>query len=224
MKTEENLNKLLYKLMILSLKVIPMLIAAIYLLNTMLSFVGIDLPILSLIGGLSILPIIFLYIASYALKFCEYHRMFLHYVVVTDILSYIDYYTNGEYFSNRTLFLIHVFVAGVFLFFILYLKINHKKKMKIVKSLVIKYLKDAIDKLESDTCELSEDQAIEIMSVLGHHTLSKDEACTHLNISRSKFDELVRYGYLPKGRKVRGFKELVFYKDELDIAAAKLKK
>jgi predicted DNA-binding transcriptional regulator AlpA len=36
-----------------------------------------------------------------------------------------------------------------------------------------------------------------------------------LGISRSKFDALIKEGKLPKGRKRRGFKELIWYKDEL---------
>ena len=38
----------------------------------------------------------------------------------------------------------------------------------------------------------------------------------YLDIGRSQFDQLVRDGMLPKGRKRMGFKELVWYKDELD--------
>ena len=36
-------------------------------------------------------------------------------------------------------------------------------------------------------------------------------------MSRSKFDDLVKHEILPKGKKVRGFKELVWYKDELKV-------
>lgn len=87
--------------------------------------------------------------------------------------------------------------------------------MSIIKKTISKLLRKIADKIDSDTCELTEEQAIEIMSVIGHEVLSKDEACSYLNISRSKFDGLIREGKLPKGKKRRGFKELVFYKDEL---------
>lgn len=87
--------------------------------------------------------------------------------------------------------------------------------MNIIKKTISKLLRKIADKIDSDTCELTEEQAMEIMSVIGHEVLSKDEACSYLNISRSKFDGLIREGKLPKGKKRRGFKELVFYKDEL---------
>ena len=85
-----------------------------------------------------------------------------------------------------------------------------------LKRAVTKLLRETADKIDSGNCELNEEQAMDIMSVLSHEVLSKDEACSYLNLSRSRFDDLVREGKIPKGRKRRGFKELIFYKDELD--------
>lgn len=84
-----------------------------------------------------------------------------------------------------------------------------------LKKAVVKLLKETADKIDSGNCELNEEQAMDIMSVLGHEVLSKDEACSCLNLSRSRFDDLIREGVIPKGRKRRGFKELIWYKDEL---------
>ena len=84
-----------------------------------------------------------------------------------------------------------------------------------LKKQIVKALKETADKIEAGNCELSESEAMDIMSVLSHHVMSKEDACIYMNMSRSKFDDLVREGKLPKGRKRRGFKELVWYKDEL---------
>ena len=84
-----------------------------------------------------------------------------------------------------------------------------------LKRVVTKLLRETADKIDSGNCELNEEQVMDIMSVLGHEVLSKDEACSYLNLSRSRFDDLVREGKIPRGRKRRGFKELCFYKDEL---------
>jgi predicted DNA-binding transcriptional regulator AlpA len=86
-----------------------------------------------------------------------------------------------------------------------------------LKRQILKALKETADKIEAGNCELSESEAMDIMSVLSHQVMSKEDACIYMNMSRSKFDDLVREGKLPKGRKRRGFKELVFYKDELDM-------
>lgn len=86
----------------------------------------------------------------------------------------------------------------------------------LIKKYIVKSLRRIADKIDSDNCELSSEQAMHIMSVISHEIMSKDEACSYLNLSRSRFDDLVRSGKLPKGRKRKGFKEIVFYKDEID--------
>lgn len=86
---------------------------------------------------------------------------------------------------------------------------------KLIKSIISKLLRGLADRVDSDTCELNEQQAMEIMSVIGHEVLSKDEACGYLNLSRSRFDSLVLEGKIPRGKKRKGFKELFWYKDEL---------
>lgn len=78
-----------------------------------------------------------------------------------------------------------------------------------------KLMRDTADKIDAGNCEMTSEEAMDLMSVLSHESLSKDQACSYLNLSRSRFDELVRLKELPKGRKIRGFKELKWYKDEL---------
>ena len=85
-----------------------------------------------------------------------------------------------------------------------------------LKRLLVSQLREVADKIDAGTCELSESEAMDIMSVLSHKAMSKEDACIHMNLSRSRFDDLVRGGRLPRGRKRRGFKELVWYQDELD--------
>lgn len=117
----------LYKCEILTLKVLPMLIALVHLLNTVLSYFGIDLAILSHIGSVSLLSLIFLYLSSYVFEFCEYHRMFLHYTVITNIINIYDYYI-GIPISMRSLFCLHAIITGIFLFLILYFYVKCHKR------------------------------------------------------------------------------------------------
>lgn len=74
------------------IKVIPMLLSGICLLNTVCSYYGIDLVVLSYIGSTSLLSIIMLYLMSYVFRFCIYHRMFIHYVTVNTVLNAYDYH------------------------------------------------------------------------------------------------------------------------------------
>ena len=87
--------------------------------------------------------------------------------------------------------------------------------MDVIRKTVSKMLRQIADKIDGGNCEIDEEQALHIMSTIAHEPMSKDVACSYLNISRSKFDSLVSEGKLPKGRKRRGFKELVWFKDEL---------
>lgn len=114
----------IYKIEVKLLKIIPMVIAAIYLLNTILSYFYIELPLLSLIGGMSLLPLLFIYVSSFAFHFCVYHRMFIYYIAVNDIICYIDYCVDSLPITNRSYLLLHLMIAGVFLFIILYLKLK----------------------------------------------------------------------------------------------------
>ena len=85
-------SKNLYRLLIVMLKYIPMIISLFYLINTITAFIDIDIPILSTISGMSLLTWIFMYIATIVFNFCSYHRMFLYYILIVDIINIIDYY------------------------------------------------------------------------------------------------------------------------------------
>ena len=122
-------NKTLYRIEVYMLKIIPMILSGVMLLNTILSFFYIETPILSYIGGVSLLPLIFLYISSYAFKFCLYHRLFLHYISLNWILNIIDYYI-GIPVSNKTLFLGYIIITGTFLYAIVYFKIKNNSREK----------------------------------------------------------------------------------------------
>ena len=125
----ENLrSKLLYKIELRLLKIIPMILAFTALLNSILSYFNIDLYILSYIGGISIFTMIFLYLSSYVFKFCEYHRMFLHYVVVTWVINTIDYYI-GIPINDLEYLCLQMIIAGISLFIILLLYYKTNKKI-----------------------------------------------------------------------------------------------
>lgn len=121
-------SKNLYKIELYLLKVIPMLMAAIYLINTVLSYYDIILLVLSYIGGLSLIPLVFMYISSYVFRFCSYHRMFLHYIVINDLINLVDYYYTLP-ISDWQLLVLHIGIAGISLFIILYLYVKSHRKI-----------------------------------------------------------------------------------------------
>lgn len=117
---EVSLNsKTRYKFFLGFLKVIPMVMAGLFLLNTVLSYFDIDYSIFSYLAGIGFIPWLFILLASYTLRFCEYHRMFLWYILVNNIVCLID----DNYrlpVSDRGYLVLHFIVAGIFLFLVLY--------------------------------------------------------------------------------------------------------
>lgn len=83
------------------------------------------------------------------------------------------------------------------------------------KKLISKLLRETADKIDSGNCELTQDEASHIFNSLAHEPLSKEQACDYLNVSRATFDNWIRNGFIPKGKKRKGFNELYWYKDEI---------
>lgn len=120
-------SRVLYKIQLYLLKVIPMVMAFICIVNSTLSYFDIDIPVLSYIASNSILTLLFFYTSSYVFKFCSYHRMFLHYITVTWLLNVIDLYV-GIPIGDLPYLLLQLIVAGISLFIILYLYAKNNKR------------------------------------------------------------------------------------------------
>lgn len=86
----------------------------------------------------------------------------------------------------------------------------------IIKETIANYLIDAANKIRNGQCEIGYEQQQELLKAIAKQPLSKPQAFKFLGISRSKFDYMLRTGQLPQGQKRVGFKELVWYKDELE--------
>ena len=112
-------NKRLYKIELYLIKIIPMIIALIYLSNTILSYFNIDIPLLSYLGGVSVLELLFLYISSIVFRFCIYHRLFIHYIIINWLINIYDYYI-GIALNDKNMFLVYMIIAGVFIFILLF--------------------------------------------------------------------------------------------------------
>ena len=89
--------------------------------------------------------------------------------------------------------------------------------LNIIKNQLLKIISD----IDTGNCNLSLDEEIEVINFINKLSnkecrMSKYEAYYYLNISRAKFDNLVKEGKLPKGKKQQGFKELSWTKGDLD--------
>lgn len=90
--------------------------------------------------------------------------------------------------------------------------------LNIIRTLLQKF----IDDIDAGNSNATYEEESEIISLLCNiinkdSRMSKIQACEYLGVSRSTFDNLVKDGFIPKGRKQDGFKELSWSKIDLDL-------
>lgn len=95
-------------------------------------------------------------------------------------------------------------------------------------SIIKELLLNIVDNIDTGNSKIPEDKQIELIGYLNEFTntterLSKYKACQYLNVSRATFDNYVREGKLPKGKKTPGFNELSWTKKELEEYRRKMK-
>ena len=128
-EVSSSLSNYKHKLFLGFLKILPMFMAGLYLMNTILSYFDIDWVIFSYIAGIGFIPWLFILVTSYLFKFCEYHRMFLWYIMTNNIICWIDE-EYGLPIADREFFVLHIAIAGLFMFLVLYFhqKCRHNGK------------------------------------------------------------------------------------------------
>lgn len=89
--------------------------------------------------------------------------------------------------------------------------------IKVIRNLLVKIVND----IDAGNSNITENEAMELTKVLQSYTdktvrMSKYQAYQYLNVSRATFDNYVREGKLPRGKKEAGFKELFWIQKDLD--------
>lgn len=91
--------------------------------------------------------------------------------------------------------------------------------MKIIRSILQKF----IDDIDANNTNLSYEQQCDIIRVLSNvdagqsNEMNKTQAADYIGVSRATFDNYVRDGFIPKGKQIGNFKELRWYKSDLDL-------
>lgn len=127
LKPQSLKSKRLYKFELILLKFIPFILAIACLLNTILSYFGIDLAILTYLCGISFFTLLFLFVSSYVFKFCLYHRLPLYYVIINNLLAIYDYHI-GIPLSDKNLLILYLIIAWIFYILILIDYVDADKK------------------------------------------------------------------------------------------------
>lgn len=85
------------------------------------------------------------------------------------------------------------------------------------------HFRDIADKLDAGNTNITEEQAIDILSSIAHIALTKEEVCDKFKLSRATFDRYVANGYIPKGIKLKHKTSLIWYQDEVEQGLKRLK-
>ena len=86
--------------------------------------------------------------------------------------------------------------------------------LSIIRGLLAGIIED-IDSGNSNITSEQQEQIVNLLNDIRDPKLSKYQACKFLNMSRAKFDNLVREGVIKRGEKQVGFKELFWRKRDL---------
>lgn len=91
--------------------------------------------------------------------------------------------------------------------------------LKIIRTILQKW----IDDIDADNTNLNYEQQCNIIRLMSNvdlgqeNEMNKTQASDYLGVSRATFDNYVHDGFIPKGRQVGKFKELRWYKSDLDL-------
>lgn len=124
-KSDVNVSKKLYKLLIIILKYTPIALSINDILHSILSYYNINCYILSCIGGVSLVFLGILYIISYVFRFCYLYRIPLYFITLTNLISLYDLYV-GINLNDLQIFRVYLVLFGISVILFIYLKVKGK--------------------------------------------------------------------------------------------------
>lgn len=124
-KLNTRLDKKLYKVLLIIMKIIPFVLSINETIFTILHYYEIPCYSLNFIGGFSVLFLVQLYIMSYVFQYCIWHRVPLHYVTTVNILALYDTFV-GIPLDDLQLLRMYLIIAGFSILWFIYLRVKKK--------------------------------------------------------------------------------------------------
>ena len=90
-------------------------------------------------------------------------------------------------------------------------------------SIIRSLLQQHIDNSDAGNTNLNYEQQCKLLRIMSNvdigqdNEMNKTEAADYIGVSRATFDNYVKDGFIPKGKEVGRFKELRWYKSDLDL-------
>jgi hypothetical protein len=129
-------NKQLYKIDLFLLKLLPVIMACSYVIAQYAALFNIGsgptlvLQIVTHYLGLTLAPMLFMFISSKVFQFCTYHRMFIYYILTIQLMNVTNWYfkvpiSNLLWNSIQDVITIGFFIAAI----IMYIKKRRQTKL-----------------------------------------------------------------------------------------------
>ena len=109
------------KVLSIIVKYLPILMAIMYFINSILSLLDIYTSIISYNFYCGFIPLLLIYVCCSVLKYCTQYKAYLGYVAINNIINWIDY----EYGFTEEVMIGWIIVIGTFFCLISYLMIQH---------------------------------------------------------------------------------------------------
>ena len=109
------------KVLSIIVKYLPIFIALMYFINSVLSLCDIYISAITFIASCGFAPLLLIYMCCCVLKFCSNYKAYLIYIAINNLINWVDY----EYGFTEDVMIGWIVVIGTFFCLISYLMIQH---------------------------------------------------------------------------------------------------
>lgn len=128
--SKPNINKKLYKILLILVKYIPITLAIIFIVQNVFVYMNLTNPILLYLGGSSCIFVVLLYLLSWVFQFCHLYRIPLHYVVISNTIGLLDHIFKFSV-SNLCILRVYFVLFGIMLIVYVWLMYKNRNNPKV---------------------------------------------------------------------------------------------
>ena len=116
------------KVLSIIVKYLPIFIALMYFINSVLSLCDVYISAITFIASCGFAPLLLIYMCCCVLKFCSNYKAYLIYIAINNLINWVDY----EYGFTEDVMIGWIIVIGTFFCLISYLMIQHIRSNKAI--------------------------------------------------------------------------------------------
>lgn len=116
------------KVLSIIVKYLPIFIALMYFINSVLSLCDVYISAITFIASCGFAPLLLIYMCCCVLKFCSNYKAYLIYIAINNLINWVDY----EYGFTEDVMIGWIIVIGTFFCLISYLMIQHIHSSKVI--------------------------------------------------------------------------------------------